>query len=172
MINTATVTHNEYFMKRRREMADKLGYFYGHTGMPEYHNLQLMLDVARDMERICPDAWILQAGNPVFDGTTLMSRETEHQGLRPVPRPLWLRRALPASSASTRKRSPAQAPGLNHNIWLTHFLYEGKDAYPLLDDWIENKAEAYWAEIERNKRQGHPRANVAARPSTSTRCTA
>jgi len=22
-----------------------------------------------------------------------------------------------------------QAPGLNHNIWMTHFIYEGKDAY-------------------------------------------
>ena len=76
VINTATVTHEEHFMKRRRELVDKIGYFYGRTGMPEYHNLQLMLDVALDMEDICPDAWILQAGNPVFAGTTLMTRET------------------------------------------------------------------------------------------------
>lgn len=37
-----------------------------------------------------------------------------------------------------------QAPGLNHNIWLTHFIYGGKDAYPLIDEWIETKAEEYW----------------------------
>ena len=76
VINTATVTHNEHFMKRRRELAAEHGYFYGRTGMPEYHNLQMMLDVARDMERICPDAWLLLAGNPVFDGSTLMTRQT------------------------------------------------------------------------------------------------
>ena len=76
MINTATVTHNEYFMQRRRKMTEKFGYFYDKTGMPEYHNLQLMLDVARDMEKLCPDAWVLLAGNPVFAGTTLMTRET------------------------------------------------------------------------------------------------
>ena len=35
-----------------------------------------MLDVARDMERICPDAWLIQSGNPVFEGCTLMTRET------------------------------------------------------------------------------------------------
>ena len=64
VINTATVTHNEYFMKRRRELVAEFGYFYGRTGMPEYHNLQLMLDVAKDVEKICPEAWILQAGNP------------------------------------------------------------------------------------------------------------
>ena len=50
VINTATITHNEYFMKRRRKMVAKHGYFYGRTGMPEYHNLQLMLDVVKDME--------------------------------------------------------------------------------------------------------------------------
>lgn len=54
VINTATITHNEYFMQRRRNTTAKLGYFYDRTGMPEYHNLQLMLDVAKDMEKLCP----------------------------------------------------------------------------------------------------------------------
>ena len=38
-----------------------------------------------------------------------------------------------------------QAPGLNHNIWLTHFYYKGQDLYPRLDEWIANEAEDYWA---------------------------
>jgi alpha-galactosidase len=29
---------------------------------------------------------------------------------------------------------------------MTHFLYEGKDAYPLPDAWIADKGEAYWNE--------------------------
>jgi alpha-galactosidase len=145
VINTATVTHNEYFMKRRRELTAKHGYFYGHTGMPEYHNLQLMLDVVRDMERICPDAYVLQAGNPVFGGTTLMTRETSikvcglchgHYGYRNIASTIGL----------DPDRVTWQAPGLNHNIWLTHFYHEGRDAYPVLDAWVEEKAEAYWEE--------------------------
>jgi alpha-galactosidase len=147
VINTATVTHNEYFMKRRRELTAKHGYFYGHTGMPEFHNLQLMLDVVRDMERICPDAWVLQAGNPVFAGTTLMTRETSikvcglchgHYGYAAVAATLGL----------DPTRVTWQAPGLNHNIWLTHFYYNGQDAYPLLDEWIATKAESYWDELK------------------------
>ena len=146
VINTATVTHNEYFMKRRRELTAEHGYFYGHTGMPEYHNLQLMLDVVQDMEKICPDAWVLQAGNPVFSGTTLMTRETSikvcglchgHYGYARVASTLGL----------DPDRVTWQAPGLNHNIWLTHFYYEGQDAYPLLDEWIANEAEAFWDEL-------------------------
>jgi alpha-galactosidase len=147
MINTATITHNEYYMKRRRELAAEHGYFYGHTGMPEYHNLQLMLDCARDIERICPNAWILQAGNPVFTGTTLMGRETGvkvcglchgHYGYRTIARTIGL----------DPDRITWQAPGLNHNIWLTHFCHDGEDAYPRLDDWIQNEAESYWKEME------------------------
>jgi alpha-galactosidase len=145
VINTATITHNEYFMKRRRELTAKHGYFYGRTGMPEYHNLQLMLDVAKDMEQICPDAWILLAGNPVFHGTTLMTRETGikvcglchgHYGYRNIAQTIGL----------DPDRITWQAPGLNHNIWLTHFYYDNQDAYPILDKWIREKAEAYWAE--------------------------
>jgi len=136
-------------MKRRRELADRHGYFYGRTGMPEYHNLQLMLDVVKDMEKICPDAWVLQAGNPVFAGTTLMTRETGikvcglchgHYGYRTIAQTIGL----------DPNRVTWQAPGLNHNIWLTHFYYEGKDAYPILDDWIKNNIEAYWEEREKN----------------------
>ena len=90
VIDTATITHDEHYMKRRRELAEQHGYFYGRTGMPEWHNLRLMLDVAQDMEDICPDAWILQAGNPVFEGTTLMTRETSIKVCGLVPRPLRL----------------------------------------------------------------------------------
>ncbi len=143
VINTATVTHNEYFMKRRRELMAEHGYFYGHTGMPEYHNLQMMLDVAKDVEAIVPDAWILLAGNPVFAGTTLMGRETDvrvcglchgHYGYRRVAQTIGL----------DPDKVRWQAPGLNHNIWLTQFFYEGEDAYPLLDRWIAENIEQYW----------------------------
>ncbi len=147
VINTATVTHNEYFMQRRRRLADELGYFYARTGMPEYHNLQLMLDVARDMETDCPDAWILLAGNPVFAGTTLMTRETSikvcglchgHFGYAGVARTLGL----------DPDEVTWQAPGLNHNIWLTDFIHGNQDMYPKLDQWIAEESEAYWAGLE------------------------
>ena len=148
VINTATVSGNEYFKQRRRRLAAEHGYFYDHTGIQEYHNLQLMLDVAKDMEKICPDAWMLLAGNPVFAGTTLMTRETGvkvcglchgHYGYQQVAREIGL----------DPERVTWQAPGLNHGIWLTHFYYEGKDAYPILDAWIKDKSEAYWTDLEK-----------------------
>ncbi|MDP6699844.1 MAG: alpha-glucosidase/alpha-galactosidase [Candidatus Latescibacteria bacterium] len=146
VINTATVTHNEYLMQRRRQMTAELGYFYDKTGMPEYYNLQLMLDVARDMEKWCPEAWVLLAGNPVFDGTTLMTRETDiqvcglchgHYGYAGVARVLGL----------DPEAVTWQAPGLNHNIWLTDFICDNEDMYPRLDRWIAGESEQYWEQM-------------------------
>ncbi len=151
VVNTATGT-DEYMMRAERHAADALGFYYGRCGTPYSMtaNTQLMLSIARDMERICPNAWIIQAGNPVFDGTTLVTRETGikmvglchgHYGYLEIARTLGL----------DPDKITWQAPGLNHNIWMTHFLYEGKDAYPLIDAWIENDAEKYWREKEADK---------------------
>ena len=127
-------------MQCRRHMTAELGYFYVETGMPEYFNLQLMLDVARDMEKWCPEAWVLLAGNPVFDGTTLMTRETDievcglchgHYGYAGVARVLGL----------DPEAVTWQAPGLNHNIWLTDFICDNEDMYPRLDRWIDGDRE-------------------------------
>jgi alpha-galactosidase len=144
VINTASAT-SHYKQRDSREIADKHGYYYGgRIGLGSFHNFNLMLDVARDMEEICPDAWLIQSGNPVFQGCTLMTRETSikvcglchgHYGVYGITRVLGLE----------EQEITWQAPGLNHNIWLNHFYYKGEPAYPILEKWIEEEAEEYWA---------------------------
>lgn len=142
VINTAAVLGHQTQLAIR-EIIAKHGYYYGRLRLGSYHNLRLMMDVARDMERICPEAWLIQSGNPVFDGCTLMTRETNlkiiglchgHLGILDVCEKIGI----------DRDRVTWQAPGLNHNIWLTHFLYDGEDAYPILDKWISTKGKEFW----------------------------
>ncbi|MEP7199147.1 MAG: alpha-glucosidase/alpha-galactosidase, partial [Chloroflexota bacterium] len=143
VLNAAYMLGHVIEADMRQLAADKYGYYHfgGHFGA--YHQLQLMLNVARDIEKICPEAWLIQSGNPVFDGCTLMTRETSikvcglchgHYHYREIAETIGL----------DPDRVTWQAPGLNHNIWLTHFIYEGKNAYPLIDEWIETKGEEYW----------------------------
>ena len=147
VVNTASVQGHRAEMAMY-DVASRHGYYYRRLRLGNYYNLRLMLDVARDIEAVCPDAWLIQSGNPVSWGSTLMTRETGvkvcglchgHYGYRDVARMLGL----------DPDRVTYQAPGLNHNIWLTHFVYEGKDAYPLLDEWIATKGEAYWSDTTR-----------------------
>jgi alpha-galactosidase len=142
VINTAFV-QGHYYERAARQVTAKHGYYYGGVDLGPWYQLRLMLDVARDMERICPDAWLIQSGNPVSSGSTLMTRETGikvcglchgHHGFAAISRII----GIDPSYVTW------QAPGLNHNIWLTHFVYEGKDAYPLIDEWIETKGKEYW----------------------------
>ena len=142
MINTAMV-QSHHHERAMRELTAKHGYYYGGVSLGHFYQFRLMLDVARDMESICPDAWLIQSGNPVFDGCTLMTRETGikvcglchgHYGYREIAPVLGLE----------IEHVGFQAPGLNHCIWMTHFLYKGEDAYPLIDRWIETEGEDYW----------------------------
>ncbi|NLS77393.1 MAG: alpha-glucosidase/alpha-galactosidase [Chloroflexi bacterium] len=144
VINTATVK-NEYDARDMREVIDRHGYYYGgEIRVDRYYNLMLMLGIARDMERICPDAWFIMAGNPVFAGTTLVTRET---GIKSIGlcHGHYHYRDIAKTIGLDPDKVTFQAPGLNHMIWMTDFLYEGKDAYPLIDEWIATKAEEYWA---------------------------
>jgi alpha-galactosidase len=142
VINTAYVL-GHVVEAELRDLCSRYGYYHFGGALGPYHQFWLMLQVAQDIEKICPKAWLIQVGNPVFHGCTLMTRETStriiglchgHYGYLEI--------------AATLGLDPAkvvwEAPGLNHNIWLTKFEYEGQDAYPLIDEWIATKGEAYW----------------------------
>ena len=142
VINTAYAKGHDHEWAMR-DIAAKHGYYYDGVQLGDYYQLRLTLDIAREMEELCPDAWMIQSANPVFDCCTLANRETGikvlglchgHYGYRKIAETIGI----------DFDRVTWQAPGFNHNIWLTHFLYEGKDAYPLIDEWIETKAEEYW----------------------------
>jgi len=151
VINTALVGGHEG-LDASRKVGEKHGYKRGidsqefnmvsdYPTLSNYNQLKFFLDVAHSMEEICPNAWLLQAANPVFEGTTLISRYSSikvigfchghyHYGVESIIKSLGL----------DVKEVNWQVAGFNHNIWLTRFLYKDKDAYPLIDQWIEEEA--------------------------------
>ena len=146
VINTALAGGHRVY-EAERALAERHGYYRGLSRLHMQRNLILMLEVVEEMGDVCPDAWLIQASNPVFEGCTLMTRETTqkivglchgYRGYLKVARVLGL----------DPERISWQAPGFNHCIYLTDFNYEGQSIYPLLDEWIENKAEEYWANTE------------------------
>jgi alpha-galactosidase len=146
VINTAQVGGHDW-TEAQRSLAEQHGYYRG-LRLHDFGQALFFLEVARHMEELCPNAWLIQSANPVFEGCTLMHRATQikvlglchgHYGYRKVAQVLGLDPA----------RVSARMPGFNHWIWMTDFRYQGEDAYPLLDAWIEHQAEAYWAQDDR-----------------------
>lgn len=144
--------HTNY--EAQRSVAEKHGYYRGidsvdHNMVSDYptiggyNQLKLCLDVARDMEEICPHAWLIQTANPLFEMCTLLTRKTKlkviglchgHFGYRKVAKTLRL----------DLKKVEAEMIGFNHCIWMTSFKCDGENAYPRLDEWNRTKAHEFW----------------------------
>ena len=153
VVNSAMAGGHGYY-ERMREVSERYGYYRGINSVEwnmvsdyhtiwGYYQLKLALNIARDVEDLSPEAWLLQIANPVFELTTLIHRETRakiiglchgHLGYREIAGALGL----------NPDEVEFEAIGFNHVIWLTEFKYKGEDAYPLIDEWIEKKAEDYW----------------------------
>lgn len=141
IINTAQVGGHPW-VETQRAIAEKHGYYRG-IRITNIGQMVFFLEVAKLIESISPQSWLLQSANPVFEGCTLMTRETKtkviglchgHYGYHEIAGVLDL----------DKSEVSANMIGFNHWIWMTEFRYKGKNAYPLLDEWIEKKAENYW----------------------------
>jgi alpha-galactosidase len=144
VINTALAGGHER-EEGERALLERLGYYRGlHPSEGFYHQLNLMGSLARDIERICPDAWLVQSSNPVFDGCTLMTRETVIKVVGLCHGPFGGVREIGRALDLDPDRVTFEAPGVNHCVWMTAFRHDGQDAFPILDGWIAEKAEAWW----------------------------
>jgi alpha-galactosidase len=139
-------------------MSEKHGYYRGveavefnmiqdySTTFQAYYQLEFFLDLARDMEEICPDALLIDVANPECEAGTLLTRETKiktvgychgYLGYKDVARTLDL----------DPEKVHLQVAGFNHNIFITRFQNEeGEDLYPVIDTWIEKESRKHWEE--------------------------
>ena len=133
-----------------REVGERHGYYRGidsqelnmvsdYYTLSNYNHLKMSLDIAKAVEKISPDAWILQTANPVFEITQLVKRLTKAKivgfchGYAHV---FHLAKVLGVEP----EELDWQVAGVNHAIWLNRFRWKGEDLYPRLDEWIEKNA--------------------------------
>ena len=135
------------WVEEQRTMAERHGYYRG-ANLHEFGQMQYFLELVQKMEELCPKAWHIQAGNPVFEGGTYIARNSKirtiglchgFSGYLQVADVLGL----------DRRDITANVYGFNHWLWLKDFWYKGEDAYPLIDEWIKTRAEEYWARDDR-----------------------
>ncbi len=113
--------------------------------------LPVMMDIARDMERLCPSALMLNYTNPMAMLCRAMSAETsiELTGL------CHSVQGTAAMLAGWIDADPADisytCAGINHMAWYKEFTYRGEDAYPLIHQAITENEEVYRQEQVRNE---------------------
>ena len=142
VLNTALVGSHQWEEAWRR-VSDEHGYYRGLRLQTNLNQYALMLSLAEDIARLCPNAWLVQSSNPVFELCTLMTRET---GIKAVGlcHGFYGYRQLCAAIGVPADEVQWEAPGVNHWIYLTQFRHQGQDLYPRIDEWIESRAAEYW----------------------------
>jgi len=142
VINT-TLAGGQEGVQQEGLVSNRHGFFRHAPSMHTFRQFALSLDIARDMEALCPDAWLLQASNEVFDISTLVSRQTSIKVIG-LCHGIYGYEDLAKELGLDLSEVHVEVPGVNHCIWMIQFRYRGRDAYPLIDEWLATKAEGFW----------------------------
>ncbi len=117
--------------------------------------IPVMVDIARDVEKYCPDALVLNYTNPMAMLIRAMQTETNIKLS-------GLCHSVQGTAAMLAKwiEAPMEevtylCAGINHQAWYLDFKWKGKDAYPLIRKAIEENSEIYNEEQVRNEMYLH-----------------
>jgi len=113
--------------------------------------IPVMLDIARDMERVCPTAIMLNYTNPMAMLCRALQRETSIQLIGLCHSVQGTARMLARWIGAPYHEITYTCAGLNHMAWYLKYAWNGADAYPLIRKAITEHPETYNEEIVRNE---------------------
>lgn len=113
--------------------------------------IPVMLDIAHDMERYCPDATMLNYTNPMAMLCRAMQRETSIRLTGLCHSVQGTAMMLAHWIGAPMEEITYTCAGINHMAWYLKFEWNGKDAYPLIRRAITENPEIYNEEIVRNE---------------------
>ncbi|MDQ3225949.1 MAG: hypothetical protein M3Q50_04885 [Chloroflexota bacterium] len=151
VINTALVTGYGR-MRAGWEVAARHGYRFGgslHVMHDEpfwvnAYQLRFFDQVVQEVRELCPEAWYLQVANPVLAGITWLGRRYPDVKMVGLCHGFAGVYKLADALGLDHDHLTFEIPGVNHTVFLTHAYHDGQDIFPLLDEWIEQSAPAYW----------------------------
>ncbi len=112
--------------------------------------IPVMLDIARDMERHCPDAVLLNYTNPMAMLCRALQRESSIPVTGLCHSVQGTAQMLAEWIGAPMDEITYTCAGINHQAWYLKYEWNGKDAYPLIRQAVQ-KPEIYNEEIVRNE---------------------
>jgi alpha-galactosidase len=113
--------------------------------------IPVMLDIARDMERYCPDALMLNYTNPMAMLCRAIQRETSIKLTGLCHSVQGTAEMLAEWIGAPMEEITYTCAGLNHMAWYLKYAWKGEDAYPLIRKAITERPEVYNEEQVRNE---------------------
>lgn len=117
----------------RQTIADTLGIGGIFRGL---RTIPVVLDFAKDMEEVCPDAWFLNYTNPMSMITLAMLKATKIRTVGLCHSVQVCASSLLEGTGLDIKEEELQTKiaGINHMAWLLEITKDGKDLYPSIKE--------------------------------------
>jgi len=112
--------------------------------------IPVMLSICRDMERLCPDAILLNYTNPMAMLCRAMQRESRIKVSGLCHSVQGTAAMLARWIGAKMSQITYLCAGINHQSWYLEYKKDGKDAYPLIRKALQKK-EIYNEEQVRNE---------------------
>lgn len=113
--------------------------------------IPVMLGIAHDMERYCPEATMLNYTNPMVMLCRAMQRETQIKLTGLCHSVQGTAEMLAEWIGAPMNEITYTCAGINHMAWYLNYEWKGQDAYPLIRRAITERPEVYNEEIVRNE---------------------
>ena len=105
--------------------------------------IPVILDVVKDMEDLCPDAWLINFTNPAGMVSESILRYTKFKkslGLCNVP--IGMQKGFAKLLDADMSRVRMEMQGSNHFIFITNVFLDGASVFDVvIDKWIKEKAD-------------------------------
>ncbi|ASI90567.1 6-phospho-beta-glucosidase [Vibrio mediterranei] len=89
--------------------------------------IPIALEIAKEMEALCPDAWLLNFTNPSGMVTEALTKYSKIKTVGLCNVPVNMERGAAEMLGVDRKDITMQIAGLNHLVWARKILHDGKD---------------------------------------------
>ncbi|MCG3728671.1 6-phospho-beta-glucosidase [Vibrio cincinnatiensis] len=97
--------------------------------------IPITLEICRDMEKLCPNAWLLNFTNPSGMVTEAVLKHTNVKAVGLCNVPIIMQKGVAQILNSKEDDFIMQVAGLNHLIWVRQILHQGQDKL----NWVMNE---------------------------------
>jgi len=121
----------DFEIPKKYDLQQTIGDTIGIGGLfRSLRTIPVMLDIARDIEEVCPDAWLLNYTNPMAALTGFMLRYTNVKTIGLCHSVQVCTKDLFESLDMDHEGIEEKIAGINHMAWLLEVKRDGKDLYP------------------------------------------
>ena len=120
-------------------------------------NIPVFEDIAKDINRYCPDAWVLNITNPMTTLTQTLCKTVTSGKVVGLCHEVYGAETFVADILDFDHKDPTfdvRTAGINHCIWLLGATYNGENIIPMLKRALANKTWAKKRIIDADKKKG------------------